>query len=181
MKRMEFVKVGMVVAACFGMLVPPSALYAANETAAGSQVAAPRADVALADGGTLHGQAVDAQGSPISGKAVSLWQGDRQLARAVTDSSGRFRLNGLRGGTYRIVVGQTSGFYRLWVANTAPPSAKPAALVVVDGRQVLGQRGPLGHWLTNPWVIAGLVAAAIAIPVAIHNNQVDRNPPPASP
>jgi hypothetical protein len=186
MKWMEFLKVGMVAAACLGMLIPPPALYAADATAVERNVAAHRAtvaDVALADGGTLHGQVVDAQGGPISGQAVSLWQGDRELAGTTTDSSGRFQLANLRGGTYRIAVGETSAFYRLWVANTAPPSARPAALVVVDGQQVLGQgqRGPLGYWLTNPWVIAGLVAAAIAIPVAIHNDQVDRNPPPASP
>jgi hypothetical protein len=52
----------------------------------------------------------------------------------------------------------------------------------VDARQVLAQQGPLGYWLTNPWIVAGLVAAAVAIPVAIHNHQVDNGPAvPATP
>jgi hypothetical protein len=36
-------------------------------------------------------------------------------------------------------------------------------------------------WLSKPWVIAGLVAAAIAIPVGIHEYQVQHAREPASP
>ena len=40
-------------------------------------------------------------------------------------------MTGLRGGAYEIVVGPRSTVCRLWAAQTAPPSAGPAALVVV--------------------------------------------------
>jgi hypothetical protein len=149
-------------------------------------------DVALGDGGTFCGQVVDAQGQPLARTTVSVRNLDREVASAVSDESGHFRMTGLRGGMYGIVAGEAVGTCRLWAANTAPPSAQPAALVVVGGEQVLGQgpfggfkccppkhrpvlcRSPLSQmkfWLAHPLVIAGIVATAVAIPVAIHNSK----------
>lgn len=179
MKRIGLLRTGMIVVACLGMLIPPPVLHAATGDAPSQQPTANRAvtvDVALGAEGLLRGQAVNAQGRPVPLTRVSLRQNDREVATTVADRDGRFLLPGLRGGTYQLVAGQASVTYRLWQAHMAPPSATQAALVVVDGRQVLAQQGPLGYWLTNPWVVAGLVAAAVAIPVAIHNHQVDNQP-----
>ena len=38
-----------------------------------------------------------------------------------------------------------------------------------------GQVHPGVSSFANPWVITGIVAAAIIIPIAIHNNRDDRN------
>ena len=107
---------------------------------------------------------------------MSIFQNERQVATAVSDHSGHFQVSGLRGGTYFIGAGQTTSVCRLWAPNTAPPSARPGALVVVGDQQVLGQYGRVLHWFRNPWVVAGLVTAAIAIPVALHNADKDKEP-----
>ena len=174
MKRMGVLKAGAIVLACLGMLVPTAALEPAaaasvdSKHATNDQVPAV-IDVTLHDGGTLRGQVVDAQGKPLAGSPLSIRQIDREVARVVSDQSGYFQATGLRGGMYQILAGEAAGVYRLWAPRTAPPSAQPGALVVVAGKQVLGQGHRVLCWLRNPWVIAGIVAAAIAIPVAIHN------------
>ena len=188
MKRKAWLSTGVALLACLGMLISGPVLQAAT----GQPPAVP--DVALDAGGTLHGQVVDVNGRPLGKIAVAISQLDRELARTVSDESGRFRVTGLRGGAYGIVVGQCSTVCRLWAPTTAPPSARPAALVVLGDQQVLGQGGcgpcgcdPCGCdpcrpvqtcnrlkcWLANPLVIAGIIAAAVAIPVALHNADQD--------
>ncbi len=185
MKRIGLLSKGMIVLACLGMLIPAPVLHAATGDAPRQQPTANATvtvDVALGADGSLRGQAVNAQGKPAALTRVSLLQDNREVAAAMTDRDGNFLVRGMRAGTYRLVAGQASVTYRLWRPKMAPPSANRAALVVVDGRQVLAQDGPLGYWLTNPWVVAGLVAAAVAIPVAIHNHQTDNGPVvPATP
>ncbi|HUT91375.1 MAG TPA: carboxypeptidase-like regulatory domain-containing protein [Thermoguttaceae bacterium] len=179
MKRMGLLKSGTILLACLGLLIPGPMLQAATTDTGPQHLADGRVpavvDVALSDGGTLHGQVVDPQGNPLSRTAVSIQQFDREVATTVTDPSGRFRAAGLRGGMYRIVAGQATGTYRLWAPNTAPASARPAALLIPSGAEVVrGNRGL--RLLRNPWVIAGIVAVAIAVPVAIHNADDDDGP-----
>lgn len=184
MKRIGLLRTGMVVVACLGMLIPTPMLHAATGDAAGQKPTANRAmtvDVAFGSDGALRGQTVNAQGKPMPSTRVSLQQNGREVAKAVTDRNGHFQFSGLLGGTYQLVAGQASVTCRLWQAKMAPPSATQAALIVVDGRQVLAQHGPLGYWLRNPWVIAGLVTAAVAIPVAVHNYQLNDDPDPSTP
>jgi hypothetical protein len=188
MKRKGWFGNGLALLACLGILISGPALEAAtaesgpSRLAAGPFTAAP--DVALDAEGTLHGQVVDVQGNPLGKTAVAVRHRDREVARTVSDESGRFRLSGLRGGLHEIVVGQSATVCRAWAPNTAPPSARPAALVVLGDQHVLGQCGPQGCapqsccpqacnrlkcWLAHPLVICGIIAAAVAIPVAIHN------------
>lgn len=183
MKRMGLWKSGTILLACLGLLVPGPMLQAST-TDAGSQDQADGrtpavVDVALSDGGTLHGQVVDAQGNPLSRTAVSIQQFDREVANTMTDPSGRFRATGLSGGTYRIVAGQATGTFRLWAPNTAPPSARPAALLVPGNEPLVRGKGcnPCMQFFRNPWVIAGIVAVAIAVPVAIYNADRDDGRP----
>lgn len=171
--------------ACLGILIPPPLAHAAAEAApavstGGVNLAG--GDVALAAGGVLRGQVVDVHGSPVQQAPVSVRHVLGEVRATVTDGSGRFEIAGLRGGTYQIVAGSSAGVFRLWAPQTAPPSAQPAALIVVAGPQVLGQQGPLASWCcAHPLIIAGLIAAAIAIPIAIHNHQIDRDREPVSP
>jgi hypothetical protein len=151
------------------------------------------ADVELAADGTLHGQAVNAQGHALPGKYVSLDDG-RRTTMTSTDAGGNFQFSGLQGGAYRVQVAGQTQFVRAWKHGTAPPSANTALMVVEGNQTILGQycgtpvgcSTPVGggcvrlrEALRNPVVMGGIVAAAIAIPVAIHNSNND-DPAPAS-
>jgi len=165
-KRMVRVFRGFVVVlACFGLLIPQVAL-GANPVAGGVAI-----DVALEGGGVLSGTVVNADGVALVGTPVVLLQNGREIASATTDDQGQFKLTGVRGGVYQIATAAGGGIYRLWAPGTAPPSAEQAALVVAGDDVVRGQfgSGALGL-LSNPWVIGGFFAAAIAIPLAVNGS-----------
>lgn len=177
MKHPSFFTAALIGMACTGLLMPTPLLRAANNVPEQERPQAPVMDVALAEGGVLHGQVVTSQGAPLGHTSISIRQTQSEAATTKTDHSGRFELTGLRGGTCQIVAGTEARVYRLWSPNTAPPSAKPSVLIVANAPQVLGQQGPIANWaLSHPWLVGGLVAGAIATPIAIHNHQLDREP-----
>jgi hypothetical protein len=97
------------------------------------------------------------------------------MMQVVSDAQGGFAVPDLAGGVIEFVDGTRSWHVRCWAHGTAPPSS--VAVLCLAGEQdvVRGQVAP-GCWgLNNPWVIAGLVAAAIAIPIALSNNRDDRD------
>jgi hypothetical protein len=157
--------------ACFGMVLPTSAMAAAPAAAA------PNSDVALRTGGLLVGQVVDQQGVAKAGTPVSVQFAGKEVVNTTTDANGVFAAKGLRGGQYQLVTPQGGSVCRLWAADTAPPSARPAALVVSGNEVVRGQGGPGGAWVgwvkSHPYITAGTVAAAIAIPLALASNDDD--------
>jgi len=169
------IKAGAVILACLGLLLPTPVLQAAGTDVGSKQDAHVRAptvvDVALDEAGSLRGQVVDPQGKPVVGAGLSIHQLDRRIAATVSDQSGHFLVTGLRGGMYRIVAGEATGAYRFWAPDTAPPSARAEVLLVVDKQQVLGQCRRLPQWLCNPWVVGGIVMAAVAIPIVVHNSR----------
>jgi hypothetical protein len=151
--------------ACLGIVLPQHALAA--EPAAGGI-----ADVALQGGGTMVGAVYSAAGLPQSGTLVSVQSNGTEVARTTTDEHGRFVAQGLKGGVYQVVTTDGMMTYRAWSEGTAPPAAQPAALVVTgDVARGLGhQHGGLGAWLSNPWVLAAIVATAIAVPIALNDD-----------
>lgn len=164
MKRLTLVH-GMAAAiACLGIVVPQAALAAPP---ADSGVA----DVALRDGGTLVGAVYTAQGLPQEGALVSVQSNGQEVARATTDEQGRFVAQNLKGGVYQLVTADGASLYRAWTAGTAPPAAENAALVV-GGQTVRGHFGGGGWaaWLSNPWVLAAIIATAIAVPIAVNDD-----------
>jgi len=162
--------------ACLGMVIPAQAIQTADaQEPAQPHVAAPGSmtivDVQLRSGGVLLGQVIDANGVPLAAREVTLRQSGRVAATATTDAGGYFFARNLRGGVYEIVAGEARGLFRLWAPNTAPPSANTGALVVAGGQPVRGQDGPIAYWLSNPFVLCGIVAGAVAVPVIIHNSR----------
>lgn len=178
MKQLWRIKVVLVAVASLGLILPSPAVEAAV-TANRPQLdslerPAVATDVALGRGGVLFGQVVDAAGKPLPAQPVALYCGQSRVATARTDASGRFRVGGLRGAMYEVAAARSSAIYRLWAPNTAPPSARSGVLLVAGGDTVRGQQGPIGYWLGNPCVLAAVVAAAVSIPVAIHNRRIRR-------
>lgn len=155
--------------ACFGMVAGPQIAFAATPAGSTQAVQATATDVAL-HGDMLAGQLVNAQGAPLAGAKVTVSQGNWAVAEATTNAEGIFAVHKLKGGVYTVDAAGTQGIYRVWTANTAPPAAKPAILMVhgdaARGQFVGGLLGPLG----NPWVLGAIVAGAIAIPIALDDD-----------
>jgi hypothetical protein len=161
----------LVAAASVGMVLPQGA-YAAS-----AQLARPASsgvrDVALHDGGCLTGQVLDAAGTPVAGTAVAVIDQSRALASTQTGADGRFAIAGLKAGVYEVATSNGVTVCRLWAPRTAPPAAQGDALVVHGDTVVrggLGGGGGVIGFLSNPWVLGGIVAAAIAIPLLLDDD-----------
>lgn len=168
--------------ACVGMLFPTSA-FAATPLAAPTRVN----DVALRTGGLLVGQVVDQQGVAKAGTPVSIQFADREVVSTTTDSNGVFAAKGLRGGQYQLLTPGGGSVCRLWAADTAPPAARPAALVVFGDQVIRGQGevpppipqggGPMNSWVEwlkmHPYLVAGSVGTAIAVPLVLATDDFD--------
>ena len=141
-------------------------------------------DVALGANGTLRGQLLDRQGRQLPVLQILVTNG-HQTWNTYTDEQGHFRVEGLVGSTYQVQAAGQIQIVRAWAEGTAPPQALDALLLVYDNPVVLGQNcgspvcgspvcgsGVCGvpRPLANPFILGGLVVAAIAIPVAIHNS-----------
>lgn len=131
----------------------------------------PVTDVALRGGGVLLGQVVQPEGSPVANLPVSLVRDGKQLAPASTNKAGYFAFSGLKMGTYQVVTPTDVGTYRVWTAETAPPGAQPGVLIVNGQGTVRGQYDARTYagMIGKPLLLGGLVAAAIAVPVALSN------------
>lgn len=159
---------------CIGMLLSPVATAAPV-----GQPSAP-ADVALSADGVLIGQVVNAQGAALQQAPVSIAQDGHEVIRVVTDAKGEFAVRGLRGGVYQIITPGRQGSYRIWAPRTAPPAASNGLLAVAGDSAVLGQYGPAAAggpmgavtgWIAaHPLMTAGIIATAIAVPLAIDDD-----------
>jgi hypothetical protein len=169
MKIGRHIQTVIVLLSLLGMLAPAQLLATAPEINAVK-------DVALHDGGVLVGQVVDPQGAAKAGTPVTISFDGQTIASTNTGSDGYFAVKGLRGGVHQVATTEGQGAYRLWAAGTAPPAAQEGVLVVAGNDLARGQStgGPKAL-LANPLVIAGVVATAVAVPVAVVNSR------PASP
>ncbi|MCA9197868.1 MAG: hypothetical protein KDA87_10035 [Planctomycetales bacterium] len=143
-------------------------------------------DVALQKDGVLRGQLVDMQGSPQANEPVVVYIKGKALGRTLTDPQGNFAFGEIKGGLYQLATKGSSGVYRIWQHELAPPAASPA-LMLVQGEAIRGQcgtdcggtcdmccrgqgggvyNGLIMNTLSNPWVVSGAVAAGVAIPIA---------------
>ena len=130
-------------------------------------------DAELAAGGIFRGQIRDVNGVGLSGQMVVLQHDHQTQATAVTNAEGSFAFAGLTGGTYHIHFAERHHVVRLWMPGTAPPGAAQQALFVQDEPLVRGQH-PISSLVgCEPIMIGVLIAAAIAIPVALHNSGDD--------
>jgi hypothetical protein len=136
-------------------------------------------DVELEYGGLLIGRLVDANGRPQCDTHVSVVTSGKTLATTRSDAEGVFAVSKLRGGVHEIRTAENVQVCRLWAHDTAPPRVPKSIDVVSNGDVVRGQYGPppgnrfikkAKVWATNPFIVGGVVAAAVAIPVALSDN-----------
>lgn len=137
-------------------------------------------DIALGEGGLFVGQVVDAHGARLAKTEVSIRYQGKEVVRTTTDENGVFAAKGLRGGQYDVVTAECAAPMRLWAPDTAPPAARTAALIVAGTDVVNGQHGGGGvmSWVqAHPLIVAGVVVAAVATPIAIaaSDNDDDSN------
>jgi hypothetical protein len=128
-------------------------------------------DLQLHEGGVLIGQVITPEHTAAADVDVLLRSGSQKAVAVKTNKKGHFVFGGLRAGVYQVVASGGQGVYRAWAPNTAPPAARPSALIVARTRTVRGQNAARSFrdFMTHPVVISGLVVTAVAIPVAIHN------------
>jgi hypothetical protein len=165
-----------------GMMASPISALATQPTAPSRPTLEP-ADVTLSHGGLLRGYVVDGQGVAAAGVAVRLVSPDGQQVDTRSDSQGRFGYQGLAGGTYQLQTEFGEVACRTWTSSAAPPRSSASLLVVHDEQLARGQWGPppagnafvsqMKETMTHPFMVAAVIGAAVAIPVAIHNANQD--------
>ena len=176
MKRTKLFRGGIAALVCGSMLTTQLAQAASpSVTSTTRSTEAPRTairDIALGNAGELRGQVLDIQGQARPKLPVRIARQGEEVARTETDQHGRFAVQGLNGGLYEVQTPIGTNVYRAWTPGTAPPSAVTEAMVVPDENLIRGQMrgGQALSWLANPWVLAGIVAAAIAIPLALDDD-----------
>ena len=166
MRRSQSLSALLVWFAIAGPCVPPIASAAPPQSPF-----LPVTDVVLRAGGVVLGQIVQPTGAPAANLPVSLVRDGKRLAPASTNATGYFAFSGLKMGTYQIVTPTDVGTYRVWTAETAPPGAQPGILIVNGQGTVRGQYDARTYagMIGKPLLLGGLVAAAIAVPVAVAN------------
>ncbi len=163
--------------ATLGVIWPGTGL-SGGETEHVSRLADHRVpDVRLDAGGQLQGMVVDGQGHGLPEAQVVVSRvGDSPRQVTKTDADGRFTVGNLKGGTYCLRVSEGTSLCRVWTPGAAPPSAAHSILVVNDRLIQRGQRPIRELFVSDPILVATLVTAAIAIPIAVHKSRDDTPP-----
>ena len=159
-------------ASLLGILLAPA--IAAEETPARTAArVAPSIDVILDDGMCLEGQVVSELGEPLDGTKLTLMRDGAVVSQFAANESGRFRVRLPRAGVYQLAVDEQLTTLRAWTPKAAPPSCAKS-LLIVRGNILRGQNGQIPFTQVNPWLVAGVIAAAVAIPIVISNHRSDR-------
>ncbi len=188
MKNWKRLRVAMAVYCCSSLVLTQPICWAQQAQVAPTE-SFRIADIALDEAGSLRGLVVGGEGQAIAGAPVIMTQGDAKIVETATDQMGQFSVQSLRGGVYEMQVNADRFNVRVWAPQTAPPTATTGFTYVLGTVQrgqctedsctgVCGGTcgaagafggGPLGL-LMNPWVIGAAVAAAIAIPLALDDD-----------
>ncbi len=183
MTTWNWLKGAAITLAAIGTVVPAPQLQAAQGTAPLKieTTEATVLDIAMSEG-VFVGRVVDHAGHPVAGAEVSLSQGKAQVAKTVTDQTGAFAVNDLKGGVYEVRSGKTAGNFRIWTETTAPESAKEQALVILGENGTRGSIGGLGGGtlVLTAAVIASLIITGISLN-RLNDLQDDVNKIPKSP
>lgn len=170
----RWLRLAVVSMACLGMISAPvvaqTPIPASGRVVPGRPAKPMMLDVALDAGGSLRGEVRNEQGQVKPDADVVLWKGMDVLQRVRTDARGRFQFDRLRGGQYRIATADVTIACRAWTAGLAPPAARQSLLVVANMYSARGQQPINEVFCFNPFLMGTIIAAAIAIPIAVHDS-----------
>lgn len=159
---------GVLVAFTLTTLTHSSTVSAAPPTERPAAEHASVFDVELAADHSLSGQLFGSEGQPKAGAVVRIVA--EGGSEATTDSQGRFRLKNVQAGVLHLSADNVDQAVRCWAPGTAPPRAAQRILLSSNQQIQRGQR-PIADLLSGPVLIGLIIAAAIAIPIAIHNSK----------
>jgi hypothetical protein len=183
MNGFRFVKGAAVSLATLSMVFPQNLLMAEgpqtpNRTTARATQVATIPDIALTSGGTFSGRVVDHAGKVLEGAQVTVRQGKKEIGKTVTNKEGLYSFKNLKGGVYQVASGNTEGGFRVWAEQTAPPTTKEHALLVMGEK---GTRGQIGAVDPTMLVIAGGVITTVVLSAITLNKVNDLTPAAAAP
>jgi hypothetical protein len=132
-------------------------------------------DVSLGPGGALSGRVIGVKGTGLANVEVEITEVGSPLKRATrTNADGAFEFNELRTGLMNVCCGTSCQTLRVWAPSIAPPSARrDLVLANSDALVFRGQQPFCSMFCSEPLMIGVLAAAAIAIPLALHNSGDD--------
>lgn len=172
MKGFRLVQRAAVALAALGMLMPNGASVASAADSASNarptiKIARPgtAADVTLSEKGEFTGAVYDHNGKALEGAEVVVRQGDKVIAKSMTNDRGLFTVAHVEAGAYEVKSGNTEGLFQVWEQSTAPESAKDHALLVMGENGARGQFGAMGGGviIIAAAVIASLIISAITL------------------
>lgn len=173
-KGMQLVRVAMIALATVGVVLPQAPALAAGKAPTVKMVAAGTVFDINMKGGVFAGRVVDHTGAAIEGAEVIVKQGQKEVTRTVTDKSGSFAAANLKNGVYTVQSGNTAGTFRAWSEGSAPPSAKPASLLVMGENNARGQIGSIdGDNLLMTAAIGGVAIAGLVTGIVAINKAND--------
>ena len=165
------------------LLVINAQIFYGIEKTVAETTASPAKDIALDSAGTFSCRMRSQQlQGPIK---VEILQHGKRLVEASLGSSQTIAFSGMRPGIYQICWGSSQTGYRtavirVWSHGQAPPIANDylsldqhASAVIrgqygndADGGGLTGPAG-MRRIFRNPWISAGIISAAIAVPIAV--------------
>lgn len=118
----------------------------------------------------LTGQVLDLNGRPRVGASVRLTHAGTSAFQTKTDEHGRFQFAEVHPGLLKVSTDDAELAVRCWANGTAPPHA-PKQILLSGNQEILRGQRPIADFLAGPVLIGLIIAAAVAIPIAIHNSK----------
>ena len=150
-------------------MLAPTCMLAAPPFAASPVALQKVVDLELQQGGVLKGQVLSPEGQPVTQGAIKVFRQGELVGAAKVTESGQFRIAGLQPGACQLQLLSSTQGCRLWAHGAAPPKA-PRELLLVTGDATARGQQPIGRLLRNPLFLGLVIGAAVAIPIAIHDD-----------
>ena len=133
-------------------------------------------DVVLQPGNIVAGEVLSADGTPLVEGEVVVHLGRHEVTRVTTNQLGEFAAEVPRGGVYVISSSAGALLVRTWTAAAAPPNSLYRVAITPQSTVIRAQNSDGGFNPLLGLLLAGGIAAAIAIPIALNNSGGNDSP-----